>query len=114
MLECYNVTTEEEDEDPWKINIPEMEGHHKGQGPRIENTDITAPAKTKQVNIGTKMEPKFVKIGDYWDGVTVDKVAELLYEYQALFLTKFMDLKGIIRDLGVIKITLKPNVKPVK
>lgn len=25
-----------------------------------------------------------------------------------------MDLKGIIRDLGVMKITLKPNAKPVK
>lgn len=25
-----------------------------------------------------------------------------------------MDLKGIIGDLGVMKITLKPNVKPVK
>lgn len=26
-LECYNVTAEEEDEDPRKINIPETEGH---------------------------------------------------------------------------------------
>jgi len=31
-LECYNVTTEEEDEDPRNINIPEMEGHHEVEG----------------------------------------------------------------------------------
>jgi len=31
-----------------------------------------------------------------------------------LFPTKFSDLKGIVGDLSVIKITLKPDVKPVK
>jgi len=30
-LECYNVTVEEEDEDLWKINIPEIEGHYEVQ-----------------------------------------------------------------------------------
>lgn len=44
----------------------------------------------------------------------VDKVVELFREYWDLFPTKFTDLKGIIRDLGVMKITLKPNMKPVK
>ena len=44
----------------------------------------------------------------------VDKVNELLHEYQDLFPTKFTDLKGIIKDLGVMKITLKPDVKSVK
>jgi len=43
--------------------------------------DITASLKTKQVNIGTKLEPKFTKVGDYWDDVMVDKVLELLHEY---------------------------------
>jgi len=59
-------------------------------------------------------EPKFTKIGDHWDDVMVDKVTELLPEYQDLFPTKFTDLKGLIKYLGVIKITLKPNAKPVK
>ena len=66
------------------------------------------------MNIGREAEPKFTKIGDYWDHTKVDKVTELLHKYQDLFPTKFMDLKGIIRDLGVMKITLKPNAKPVK
>ena len=29
VLECYNVIAKEEDEDLWKINIPETEGHHE-------------------------------------------------------------------------------------
>eukprot|EP00253_Pinus_taeda_P003425 PITA_03425 len=53
-------------------------------------------------------------MGDYWDDATVDKVAELLQEYQDLFPTKFLDLKGNIGDLGVMKITLKPDAKPIK
>ena len=61
-----------------------------------------------------EVEPKFAKIGDYWDDAMVDKVIELPHEYQYLFPTKFMDLKGIIGDLGIMKITLKPDVKPVK
>lgn len=60
------------------------------------------------------MESKFANIGDYWDGATVDKVIKLLCEYQDLFPTKFSDLKGIIADLGVIKITLKQDAKPIK
>jgi len=72
------------------------------------------PSKTKQVNIGTEAKPKFVKIGDYWDDATVDKVSGLLCEYQYLFPTKFTDPKGIIKDLGMMKITLKPDAKPVK
>lgn len=31
-LECYNMTTEEEDEDPQKINILETEGHCEVEG----------------------------------------------------------------------------------
>lgn len=44
----------------------------------------------------------------------MDKVAELLWEYQDLFPTKFSNMKGIVGDMGVMKITLKPDAKPVK
>ena len=53
-------------------------------------------------------------LGDYWDDAMVDKVTELLREYQDLFPTKIMDLKGVVGNLGMMKITLKPNAKPVK
>jgi len=65
------VAVEEEDEDSRKINIPETEGHCKVEGPQIENPNITASLKTRHVNIGTEVEPKFAKIGDYWDDATV-------------------------------------------
>jgi len=108
------VTVEEEDEDPRKINILETKGHRDVEKPQIENPNITEPLKIRQINIGMKAEPKFATIGDYWDDATVDKVIELLREYQDLFPTKFSDLKGIIGDLGVMRITLKPNAKLVK
>ena len=63
-LKCYNVTVEEEDEDPRNINIPLTEGHREVKGPQIENPDITAPLKTRQVNIGIEAETKLAKIGD--------------------------------------------------
>ncbi len=44
----------------------------------------------------------------------VDKVPDLLREYQDLFPTNVSDLKGIVSDLGVMNITLKLDVKPVK
>jgi len=72
------------------------------------------PLKIRQLNIGTEAEPKFAKIGYYWDDAMVDKVVELLHEYQEIFPTKFPNLKGIIGDLGVMKINLKPNMKHVK
>lgn len=66
------------------------------------------------MNIGTEAKPNFTKIGDYLDDAIVDKVIELLHEYRDLFAMKFSDMKGIIGDLGVMKITLKPDAKSVK
>lgn len=108
------MTAEEDDEDMRNINIPEEEGHYKVEGLQIENPEITAPLKTRQVNIGIEAEPKFAKIGDYWDDTMVDKVAELLHEYLDLFPTRFSDMKGIIGDLGIVNITLKPDMKLIK
>ena len=51
---------------------------------------------------------------DYWDEETVSKVTQLLHEYQDLFSTKFLEMKGILGDIGVIKIPLKPDAKPMK
>ena len=76
-MECYNLVEEgEEDENPRNINIPESEGTFDVQGPELK---IPAkPIKIKKVNIGTKEEPKFASIGDYWDDETVESIADLL------------------------------------
>jgi len=66
------------------------------------------------VNIGSEVELKYKKIGDYWDKDTVKKITNLLHEYQELFPTKFLDMKGIVGDLGVMRIPLKHDVKPIK
>lgn len=65
------MTPEEEDEDPRNINIPEVEGNRKVEGLQIENPDITALLKTKQLNIGTEAEPKLENIWDYWDDAMI-------------------------------------------
>jgi len=44
----------------------------------------------------------------------MEKVANLLREYQDLFPTKFYDLKWIVGDLGIMKFTLKPDAKEIK
>ena len=56
--------------------------------------------KIKKVNIGFLENPKFSNIGDYWDEETVAKIKDLLHEYQHLFPTNVLDMKGILGDLG--------------
>jgi hypothetical protein len=113
VMECYNFATEE-DEDPCNVNIPELEGSHEVQGCALEIPEITEKVKLKKVNIGTKANPKMASIGDYWDDETIGHIAYLLQEYQYLFPTKFTKMKGILRDLGVMKIPLKEGVNPIK
>lgn len=108
------MNAEEDEDDPRKINIPDTEGHCEVEGLQIENPNIIAPLKTRQVKIGIEVELKFVKIGDYWNDAMVDKVAELLREYMDFLPINFSDVKGIIGDFGVMKIMLKPDTKPVK
>jgi len=108
------VSIEEGGEDPRNINIPESEGHCKVAGPKAEVPDISHLLKTKEMNIGSKVQSKFANICDFWDEDTVDKVTNLLREYHDFFPTKFSYLKGIVGDLGTMKINLNPDVKPVK
>ena len=42
------------------------------------------------------------------------KIIDLLHEIQDMFPTKFSEIKGIVGNLGKMKIPLRPDVKPVK
>jgi hypothetical protein len=53
-------------------------------------------------------------VGDYFDDATIDRITKLLHEYQDLFPTKFIDMKGIKGPMGEMKIPLKPDARPVK
>ena len=44
----------------------------------------------------------------------MEKIKDLLYEFQDLFPTKFSEMKGILGDLVEMKILLKQNAMPVK
>ena len=52
--------------------------------------------------------------GDNWDEETMEKIIDLLHEFQDLFPTKFFEMKGILGDLGEMKIPLKTDVKPMR
>jgi CTP:phosphocholine cytidylyltransferase-like protein len=77
------------------VNIRETECQRDVEGPGVELPFIGQPIKIKKVNIGTKQTLKLANLGDYWDTSTIDKIIELLHEYQDLFATKFTHMKGI-------------------
>jgi len=57
---------------------------------------------------------KFVNIGDYWNNETIENIANLLHEYQDLFLKSFLDMKGIVGELFKMNIPLKLYGKPIR
>ena len=70
--------------------------------------------KINKVNIGSPENIKFEKIRYYWDDETIGNITDFLHEFQDLFPTKFSEMKGILGDLGEMKILLKPDVKLVR
>ena len=72
------------------------------------------PLKVKKVNIGSPENQKFANIEDYWDDETVSKITDLLHEFRDIYPTKFSEMKGIVGDLGEMKIPLNPDANPMK
>lgn len=112
-LECYNLTIDEEEE-PHNVNIPESKGSREVQVLKLEIPEIIEKVKIKKIYIGTEVDPKFASIGDYWDDETVGHIVDLLQEYEDLFPTKFIEMKGILGDLTIMRIPLKEGVNPIK
>jgi hypothetical protein len=69
LLRYYHVTKakEPEEENPCNIQIPEMEGERKVEGPKLDSEYYVAPLKIKKINIDTTENPKMDSIGDYWE-----------------------------------------------
>ena len=90
IMECYKISSEPEDDDKLRnITIPELEGSRNVAAIDIPTDPMSQPLKIRKVNIGTKENPKFANIGDYWDEETMAKITDLLHEFQDLFPTKF-------------------------
>jgi hypothetical protein len=53
-------------------------------------------------------------IGDYWDHHIVERITKLLHEYSDLFPTTFSKMKGLVGDLGEVKIPLKLEERPIR
>ena len=75
---------------------------------------MSQPLKIRKINFGTEENPKFANIGDYWDDKIMAQITDLRHEFQDLFPTWFSKMKGILGDLGEMKIPSKPDVKPVR
>ena len=115
MMECHNVSGRPEDDDGLQnINILEIEGSRDVAAPDIPIDPMNRLLKIRTFNIGPEENPKFASVWDYWDEETMAKIIDLLYEFQDLFPTKFSEMKGILGNLGEMKIPLKPDVKPVR
>ena len=115
MMECYNVSSEPEDDDELhNRNIPEIEGSRDVTTPDIPTNPMSHSLKIRKVNIGIEENPKFASVGDHWDEETMAKITDLLHEFQDLFPTKFSEMKGILGDLGEMNIPLNTNAKTVR
>jgi hypothetical protein len=110
---CYNINANEDD-DLRKVNIVEIEGERDVEGIGVELPFIGKSIKIKKVNIGTEETPKLANVGDYLDATTIEKITELLHEYQELFPTKFIGMKGIKGPMGEMRFPLKLDARPVK
>ena len=75
---------------------------------------MSQPSKIQKVNIGTEENPKFSSVGDYWDEETMERITDLLHQFQDLFPTKLLEMKEILGDHREMKTVLKPYVKLVQ
>ena len=85
------------------------------EGSRPINEDkapnwLDAKVKTKEVDISNDDRPKLAKIGDYWNEQQTTEIVNLLREFQDVFFSDYKDLKGLVQEMGEMKIDTKPNV----
>ena len=115
MMECYNVSGEPEDDNGLQnINISETEGSRDAAAPYLPTDPMNQPLNIHKVNSEIEENPKFASVGDYQEEETMEKIIDLLHEFQDLFLINFSKMKGILSDLQEMKIPLKLDTKSVR
>ena len=75
---------------------------------------MDAKFKLKEVDISNDDRPKMEKISDYWNREQTIKIINLLKEFQDVFPRYYKKLKGLVQEMGEMKIDIEPDEKPVK
>ncbi len=75
---------------------------------------MEAEIKYKEFNISSDDWPKLAKIGDYWSEQQMTKIVDLLKEFQDVFARDYKDLRGLVQEMGHIKINLIVGTWPVR
>jgi hypothetical protein len=70
--------------------------------------------KTKEFNISKDDRPKMVRVGDYWSEKQTTDIVDLLKEYQDVFSRDYKYLKGLVAEMGEMKIELISGENPIK
>ena len=75
---------------------------------------MNAEIKTREVEISNDDRPKIAKIRDYWSEEQFVDITNLLKEYRDVFVRDYKDLRGLVQEMGEIKIDLLHDAKPIK
>ena len=75
---------------------------------------MDAKVKTKEFDISNDERPKMVRIGDYWSEEKTIEIVNLLKEFQDVFARDYKYLKGLVHEMGEMKININPDAQPVK
>ena len=51
------------------------------------------------------------KIGDYWNEEQTLEIVNLLKEFQDVFAKDYKDIKGLVHEMGEMKINIKPDIR---
>ena len=57
---------------------------------------------------------KMARIGDYWSEEKTTEIVDFLKEFQDFFSQDYKDLKGLVNEMGEMKIEIKPEARPIK
>jgi hypothetical protein len=80
----------------------------------LKSTLQPQPEEVEDCDIGTKDNPKLVKISKYLPPKTKSKYAKLLKQYKYVFTWSYVELKTYDTTVIKHKIPLKPSIKPFR
>ena len=75
---------------------------------------MDANVKTIEIDISNDKRPKMARIDNCWSEEQTTKIVNLLKEFQDVFARDYKDLKGLVKEMGEIKIDIKPEARPIK